>query len=42
MNKKKLEDCEFERLTREALDKYEKGEFKKISPQKFLKKLAKW
>jgi hypothetical protein len=41
-SEKDFDDPEFERLTREALDKYEKGEFKKLSPQKFLKKLAKW
>ena len=36
------EDLEFARRTEEAWKRYEKGEFKSVPADKFLKKLKKW
>ena len=42
INKKFREDLEFAKKTEEAFKKYEKGEFKEIDGDKFLKMLEKW
>ncbi len=41
-DKKRAEDLEFARRTEEALKRYDKGEFKSMSGEKFLKELEKW
>ena len=37
-----IEDLEFARETREAWERYDKGEFKSLPADKFLKELEKW
>ncbi|MDP2750719.1 MAG: AbrB/MazE/SpoVT family DNA-binding domain-containing protein [Nanoarchaeota archaeon] len=42
MDKQLEEDMEFSRRTEEAWKRYDKGEFKKMSSDDFLKELEKW
>ena len=42
MDKKLKEDLEFARRTEEAWKKYDRGEFKEMSYDDFMKKLEKW
>ncbi len=42
LDKALKEDIEFARRTEEALKKYEKGEFKTMDSEEFLKELEKW
>ena len=39
---KMKEDLEFARRTEEAWERYDKGEFKSMSGEEFLKELKKW
>ena len=39
---KKEEDLEFARRTEEAYKRYEKGEFKEMDYEEFLKMIKKW
>ena len=42
LEKKFEEDVRFAEKTEEALKRYEKGQFKKMSSEEFLKELKKW
>ena len=42
LDKQMKEDLEFARRTEEALERYEKGEFKSMDFDDFIKKMKKW
>jgi bifunctional DNA-binding transcriptional regulator/antitoxin component of YhaV-PrlF toxin-antitoxin module len=42
LNKKLLDDLKFAKKTEEAYRRHERGEYKRLSAEKFLKMLEKW